>query len=86
VEKGTTELVVGDPMRLKQILINILINSINSSESGDIVLCLKNVVKEGKFMTEFTLTMSHAINSEQLQNIFVPFSNVTVLGDGGKKL
>ncbi len=72
---------VGDPTRLKQILINVLINSLNTSRVGDIVIKLKNLTKEGNFLTEFTITMSHAIDSKLVQNLFVPF---TYIGDGGK--
>ena len=48
VEKGTTEMLIGDRSRLKQILINLLNNAIKFTEIGQVTIRVKSI-KRGEF-------------------------------------
>ncbi|WP_170246295.1 ATP-binding protein [Colwellia hornerae] len=85
------ETVIGDPTRLKQILINLISNAIKFTEQGSIDLEVELIVID-KEKLNFSCKVSDSgigLSKEQQQNIFTPFSqadNSTTRKYGGTGL
>jgi CheY-like chemotaxis protein/HPt (histidine-containing phosphotransfer) domain-containing protein len=72
---GLATALIGDPARLKQILINLLGNAVKFTESGEIVLAVQN--KESRKSGEIEFAVSDTgigISPEKLETIFDDFS------------
>jgi signal transduction histidine kinase len=91
VEPGVCEWVIGDPHRLKQILLNLLNNSVKFTDRGSISVSVKAVERdeEGTFL-EFTVSDTGiGIPAESQKNIFEAFQqadNSTTRKYGGTGL
>jgi two-component system, sensor histidine kinase and response regulator len=76
IKKDVPELLIGDSLKLKQVLVNLVGNSMKFTESGEIVvtISLKEEI-EGKATLLFSVE-DHGIgiSEEQQQNLFKPFS------------
>ena len=67
--------VSGDPLRLRQVLNNLLSNAVKFTESGDIVISVRETDRtEGTIDLEFSVEDSGiGMTEEQLNRIFAPF-------------
>jgi len=69
-----TDLITGDPFRLKQILINLLGNAIKFTEKGEVSLTVNNKnVKRRSYFTFAVKDTGVGISEEDLSNIFEEF-------------
>ena len=68
--------VIGDPMRLKQVLINLCTNAVKFTEAGEIELRVKTrQVKDGRVSLQFTVRDTGiGMTPEQVNSLFKPFS------------
>ncbi|WP_295212190.1 response regulator [Ruminococcus sp.] len=67
--------VSGDPLRLQQVLVNLLGNAVKFTESGEVVLGCKCLETKGRTaLVEFSVTDSgEGIAQDKLESIFEPF-------------
>lgn len=67
---------IGDPLRLKQILLNLISNAIKFTEQGQISLAIKTLNKADNNLTlAFTITDTGiGMNEQQLSNLFKSFA------------
>ena len=66
-----------DPIKLNQILINLIENAIKYTEKGSVTLNLKLIVKENYTTIAFAIIdTGHGILPSQLESIFMPFTQV----------
>lgn len=65
----------GDPMRLEQILLNLVNNAIKFTHEGDVSLSIRQVAKmKGVCHLEFVIRDTGiGMTNEQVENLFVPF-------------
>ena len=70
------EYLVGDPLRLEQVLLNLLGNAVKFTSSGSVGLTVTPVRKEGRqIILEFSVQDSGiGMTAEQIDGIFKPFS------------
>ena len=75
IEKGVPARLVGDPLRIGQILINILGNAVKFTKEGEIELQIKPLFKEGeRMMLEFRVSDTGiGMTQEQMSNLFQSF-------------
>jgi two-component system sensor histidine kinase/response regulator len=75
VEKGVPSHLVGDPLRIGQVLINILGNAVKFTKEGEIDLHISPLYKEDqKLMLEFKITDTGiGMTSDQLSKLFRSF-------------
>lgn len=74
LDEQTPTWLVGDPVRLRQILINLLENSIKFTQEGKIELAVTHSMAAGNVMLEFTVRDSGiGIDPGQIQQLFSPF-------------
>lgn len=76
IDEDVPKAVIGDPLRLKQVLINLVNNAIKFTKEGSIAISVRLVQHRGqqvvlRFMVQDTGT---GINHEQIRLIFDPFS------------
>ena len=71
VEDGVPKEAIGDPFRIKQILINLVSNAIKFTEEGYVVIGLR---KEGKDLIFTVADTGIGIPKEKLEEIFEPFT------------
>ena len=84
IEEGTTQMVVGDPSKLRQILINLVNNSVASTESGEIQIHIRGV---GKYTAFSVIDTGTGIDPNDLEQLFHPFRDTggsTLRGIPGK--
>ncbi len=73
------QIIITDPVRLRQCLVNLVNNAIKFTESGSIKLSVQSVVKEQKPFMEFQVADTGiGIHPEKLETIFNAFTQ----GDG----
>jgi CheY-like chemotaxis protein/two-component sensor histidine kinase len=67
---------VGDPLRLGQVLTNLLSNALKFTESGEVVLSVRRLRPlDGRVVLQFSVRDTGiGIAPEQLQRLFLPFS------------
>ncbi len=74
LDKKTPTWLVGDPVRLRQILINLLENSIKFTEEGKIEVSVAHSYEAEEVMLQFTVQDSGiGIEAEQIEHLFSPF-------------
>lgn len=71
-EKSMTTKVYGDPLRLTQILTNLISNAVKFTEVGTVRVIL-NQISKTRFKFE-VIDTGIGMNSEEVQKIFLPFS------------
>ncbi len=75
---------VGDPMRLKQILINLVNNAVKFTDNGEVSLDVKTSHNKDKYLLEIRISDSGiGIHKEDLKHIFDEF--VQIENQSGKK-
>jgi len=76
VEKGVPSLLIGDSLRLGQVLINLLGNAVKFTKNGDVTLSLKKVSSHGHSLKiEFSITDTGiGMTKEQVATVFHSFS------------
>jgi signal transduction histidine kinase/CheY-like chemotaxis protein len=74
--KSPQNSVIGDPSRLRQVLINLISNAIKFTEKGDVVIkmCLINLGKNKIELTGNVIDSGIGMSEQQQINIFSPFS------------
>jgi PAS domain S-box-containing protein len=78
--------VTGDPLRLKQILVNLLANAVKFTEAGEVAL---RAAREGEVIWFKVIDTGIGMNDEQLARLFTPFEqadNSTTRKFGGTGL
>lgn len=79
IDPGTPKMILGDPTRLNQILINISGNAIKFTESGGVTVDIKQINQQGNVsMMQFTVTDTGiGISEESIGKIFESFSQAS---------
>jgi two-component system, sensor histidine kinase len=75
IDKNLAEVLIGDPFRISQVLINLIGNSIKFTEKGEICICI-NVNETGRLGQEIELTIRDTgvgMSKDFLQHIFDKF-------------
>ncbi|MDB5972952.1 MAG: two component signal transduction system hybrid histidine kinase/response regulator with [Hydrocarboniphaga sp.] len=76
VEPGVSSQLVGDPLRLGQILLNLVSNAIKFTERGQIVVRVSSV-KQGRDFARLRFEVADTgigLSREQIERLFAPFS------------
>ncbi len=74
IGKGVPKKVIGDPVRIHQVLVNLIDNAIKFSKNGDVTLFLTLDAKEDKSNLRFTIKDNGSgIEPEKLTTIFSPY-------------
>ncbi|MDR1748929.1 MAG: response regulator [Spirochaetaceae bacterium] len=77
IEPDAPDALIGDSLRLNQVLLNLLGNSIKFTENGGAVLAIEQLADAGheeEVMLRFTITDTGiGLTSEQISGLFVPF-------------
>ncbi len=74
LDEKTPTWLVGDPVRLRQILINLLENSIKFTEEGKVELSVDHSYEAENVVLQFTVQDSGiGIKAEQIEHVFAPF-------------
>lgn len=78
VDNAVPPTLIGDPLRLSQILINLCVNAVKFTEAGNVTLAIKLLgTYENKALLEFTVQDTGiGIAPEHLGELFQPFSQV----------
>lgn len=67
---------IGDPNRLKQIILNFISNALKFTDSGEIVICLESMEGDDGFITISVTDSGIGIPADKLEKIFDSFSQV----------
>ena len=78
LEKNLPEWLIGDALRLKQILINIVANAIKFTEKGGVTIDItsKNFEKNFILFTFEVLDTGIGIPADQIENLFTRFTQI----------
>jgi signal transduction histidine kinase len=75
IERGVPSMVTTDPMRVAQILVNLIAHAVRSSEAGAVRLNVRHESRaNGKFLEIDVVDSGLGMSEEQLTKIFQPFS------------
>ena len=76
IDPATPDGLIGDPLRLNQIVINLVSNAIKFTATGEVVLSVRTLRYEGgRITTEIAVRDSGiGMTSEQVQNLFTAFT------------
>ena len=85
IEKEVPAKFIGDPLRLGQVLTNLLSNAMKFTEAGEVRLHLRRLPgSDGRVMLEFTISDTGlGIDPARLEDIFEPFSQANDLRETG---
>jgi signal transduction histidine kinase/DNA-binding response OmpR family regulator len=77
VEESIPEILFSDPIKLRQILINIVGNAIKFSERGEVKVSIKMRTVNGRQQLTFVVSDNgRGISEEQIKHLFEPFMQV----------
>lgn len=79
-DQNIPEFVDGDPVRIRQVLLNLLDNAVKFTSSGEICLrCRRMPDESGKIRLCFTISDTGiGMNQEQLNRLFTPFQQADI--------
>lgn len=91
ISKKVPQYIIGDPVRLKQILINLYSNAVKFTFEGSVILSIRNIKEDANFITlQFSVKDTGiGIEKKKIHNIFNSFtqaSNETTRKFGGTGL
>jgi signal transduction histidine kinase/DNA-binding response OmpR family regulator/HPt (histidine-containing phosphotransfer) domain-containing protein len=77
IEPATPTALMGDPVRLRQILVNLLENGIKFTEAGSVEIHVSNLVEQENYLLQFSvIDTGIGIAADQIESLFLPFSQV----------
>lgn len=78
-DKAIPKIIMGDPMRLRQIILNLISNAVKFTEVGKITMCVALIEQDAEKITiEFTVTDTGiGIHKNKLEHIFDDFGQAT---------
>ena len=77
IEEQTPTWLVGDPVRLRQILVSLVENAIKFTEVGQIEIFIGHTLQNGSVLLQFAVKDSGiGIAADQIQHLFLPFHQV----------
>lgn len=77
VAGGIPKIVVGDPIRVRQVLLNLIGNAIKFTEEGEVVVNVSSETAETRSLLSFSITDTGiGIGDEERRFLFQPFSQV----------
>ncbi len=78
-DKAIPKIIMGDPMRLRQIILNLISNAVKFTEVGKITMCVALMEQDAEKITiEFTVTDTGiGIHKNKLEHIFDDFGQAT---------
>ncbi|MEI8159012.1 MAG: ATP-binding protein [Burkholderiales bacterium] len=77
LDPGLPELVVADPVRIRQILVSLIDNALKFTKTGKVTVTARNQIKDQTPYVEFVVADTGiGITVDQLENIFLPFTQV----------
>ena len=86
IDKSVPEYIIGDPNRLRQVLVNLLGNAIKFTERGEVKLTVSGQKLESNYELHFAIRDTGiGISKDQMNRLFQPFSQVeaTTIRDYG---
>lgn len=77
IDRGTPDIIIGDPNRLRQILSNLLSNAVKFTERGQIKLSVSSQKINGAHEVRFAVQDTGiGISRDQMDRLFQPFSQI----------
>jgi PAS domain S-box-containing protein len=77
IDRTIPEKIIGDPNRLRQILVNLLGNAVKFTESGEVKLNVSGHQLDGNYEIHFAIADTGiGISNEKMYRLFQPFSQV----------
>ncbi len=77
IEETVPERIIGDPNRLRQVLVNLLDNAVKFTERGEVKLIVSGRCLNGKYEIHFTVVDTGiGISHDKMDRLFQPFSQV----------
>ena len=77
LDPALPDMVVADPVRIRQILVSLIGNAIKFTKAGKVSVTACKLIKDSLVFLEFIVTDTGiGIASDQLKNIFLPFTQV----------
>jgi CheY-like chemotaxis protein len=79
IMQGTPEMIFSDPIRLRQILGNLLNNAVKFSDSGDVIVSVSSQESENGLDISFEVQDTGiGIAEDELNKLFLPFSQIDI--------